>query len=253
LLTDRNAITKYEQKFVVRLFIFAMGSLATIVTLAQTKEDGFVYQPNATVEEKAGAQILLGKAEQGDAAAQLEISKGYAKGYVFKPNPAAAVKWARAAAEQGLAEAQINLGSYYYFGAGVAQDYSKSYYWTRKAADQGNAVAEQNIALMVANGLGTRRDIPAAIHWYEKAAEQGHPAAAYNVGQAYSKGIGIVKDEVKGYMWHLLALHFGYQLSRNALKLLDGQMTEAQRAEAHQRADDWIRTHPNVKPIKLDS
>jgi hypothetical protein len=81
--------------------------------------DNEEFQLSVTAAEKASAEDLKFKAQRGDAGAQFELSKAYMNGVVFKPNPAAAVKWARAAAVQGLAGAQMNLGTFYYVGAGV--------------------------------------------------------------------------------------------------------------------------------------
>jgi TPR repeat protein len=219
-------------------------------SFAQSQENEF--QANITEDERARAELLKRRAEQGNAEAQLEISKAFMKGYVFKPNPAEAVKWARAAADQGLAQAQVNLGSFYYVGGGVPQDYIKARSWFQKAADQGNPVAEQNLAVMFANGQGGKQNFTTSMFWFEKAAQQGHPAAAYNLAAAYCNGIGIKKDEVKGYMWHLLALHFGYRLSQNDLKTLDKQMAEPDRIEASRRADEWLRAHPGLKPVSAE-
>ena len=45
-------------------------------------------------------------------------------------------------AEQGDAAAQVNLGAMYNLGHGVPQDYKESVKWYRLAAEQGNAQAQ---------------------------------------------------------------------------------------------------------------
>ncbi|HCN07703.1 MAG TPA: hypothetical protein DIT01_07195, partial [Lentisphaeria bacterium] len=67
---------------------------------------------------------------------------------------AEAVKWCRKAAEQGDAAAQLNLGKMYATGLGVPEDDAEAFKWFRKAAEQGYADAQYHLGLMYANGEG---------------------------------------------------------------------------------------------------
>jgi TPR repeat protein len=69
-----------------------------------------------------GPDELRLKAEKGDADAQSKLGKMYATGEGVAKDPAAAVKWFRAAAEQGYASGQCGLGVMYATGEGVAKD-----------------------------------------------------------------------------------------------------------------------------------
>jgi TPR repeat protein len=235
-------------------------SIASVVSLmflaclglAQAENSGLVFQPNATASERAWANGLEGKAESGSAEAQYEFSKAYMGGRVLKQDVGKAVRWVQAAAKQGLPEAEVNLGLLYHSGTGVSFDYSKALYWMRKAANQGNVKAQYNMGVMFAYGQGVNQDFSEAVRWYIKAAEQGHQVAAYDVGMAYWLGVGVARDEVKGYMWqYLAASRFGYPPSRHVLKTLDAKLDKAKIVEGRKEADEWVRAHPNVKPVAL--
>ena len=71
--------------------------------------------------------------------------------------------------------------------------------------------------------------------------------AAYNVEVAYWQGIGVPIDEVKGYMWQLLARHFGFGHCKETLKYLDANLSLVKIAEARKKANEWIKSHPDVK------
>lgn len=67
-------------------------------------------------------------AEQGYAAAQLELGGIYSHGGLDVPeNAVEAVKWYRRGAEQGDDYAQFRLGEMYYYGRGVRQNYVEAY------------------------------------------------------------------------------------------------------------------------------
>jgi TPR repeat protein len=51
-------------------------------------------------------------------------------------------------AEQGDAAAQVNLGSMYGRGQGVQQDYREAAKWYKKAAEGGNAAGQHGLGVM---------------------------------------------------------------------------------------------------------
>jgi TPR repeat protein len=227
--------------------LIAGGSL-----FAQNKDGGSVFQPGATLTEKAAAENLRRSAEAGSAKAQSELSKAYMAGNVFKQNTAEAVKWVNAAANQGLAEAEVDLAILYLEGTGVSQDYSKGFFWMKKAADQGDAKAEYNVGALYGLGRGVTKDVPEGIRWYLKAAEAGHQAAAYNMGLAYEQGVGVPRDLVKAYMWHYLAANrLGYYPSKEILRELSTKLGPEKVEEGRRQATFWIKAHPNVTPVPM--
>ena len=78
-------------------------------------------------------------------------------------------------AEQGDAAAQIQLGFTYEHGKGVPQDYKEAVKWYLKAAEQGNAIGQFNLGVMYEHGKGVPQDYEEALNWYRKAAEQATP------------------------------------------------------------------------------
>jgi TPR repeat protein len=219
--------------------------------IAQIGGTSPTFQPNATPEEKIWAENLIRSAEQGNAEAQFNLSQNYMDGHVFTQSWPETIKWLRASAEQGFLDSQANLGALYYVGKGVPRDYSQAVLWSQKAADQGNVKAEYNLGLMYALGQGVKKSKEQAVHWYLKAARQGHQVAAYDVGVAYWYGMGIQQDQVKGYKWLLLALHFGWEKSKNALDSLGPTLPPEKIAEARKQAAEWIKAHPDVKAVSL--
>ena len=86
----------------------------------------------------------------------------------------------RARAEQGEAAAQVELGGIYHDGRGVAPDSKEALIWYTKAALQGDAAAQQNLGVMYAQGQGVARNYLYSYAWSDLAAEQGQAGAARN-------------------------------------------------------------------------
>jgi len=73
-------------------------------------------------------------------------------------------------AEEGDADAQVIVGEIYERGMGTAPDYAKAAEWYRKAAEQGNEKAQTNLGYLYEQGLGVQQNLVTAINWYRKAA-----------------------------------------------------------------------------------
>lgn len=84
----------------------------------------------------------------------------------------------RPLAEQGNAYAQSNLGRMYAKGEGVTQDYAEAVKWYRKAAEQGDEMAQSDLGVMYANGEGVIQDNVFAHMWFNIAASLGQEGAA---------------------------------------------------------------------------
>ena len=106
----------------------------------------------------------------------------------------------RKAADQGNAEAQMALSKMYYVGCGVRKNINESLKWIRKASDQGHADAQCRLGLAYANSMGNLdEDYDEAVKWFRKAADQGEIytkdllASIYNLGLAGDNGKEAVK------------------------------------------------------------
>jgi len=106
----------------------------------------------------------------------------------------------RKAADQGDAEAQMELSKMYYVGRGVFKNINESLKWIRKASDQGHADAQCRLGLAYANSMGNLdEDYDEAVKWFRKAADQGEIytkdllVSIYNLGLAGGNGKEAVK------------------------------------------------------------
>ena len=133
---------------------------------------------------------VLHLAEQGDAAAQLQLAGFYRSGRGIARDEAAAIRWSRAAAEKGLAEAQFELGKVY------------------------------------DTGTGGPRDPFEAVRWYRLAAQQGLGRAQYNLGSMHGNGEGVPVDYVKAYMWFSIAEATLSAAERDAARSAKGQAAQ---------------------------
>ena len=86
---------------------------------------------------------------------------------------AAAKEW-RPLAEQGSAAAQLNLGLLCYDGKGVPQDYAEAANWFRRAAEQDNEQAQHNLGAMYGTGQGVKRDYVQAYKWLNLCSAKGN-------------------------------------------------------------------------------
>jgi TPR repeat protein len=73
----------------------------------------------------------------GDARAQFNLGRLYAKGEGVSLDFAEAARWYGLAAEQGHGAAQFNLADLYKYGKGVPQGYVRAYMWWSVAATGG--------------------------------------------------------------------------------------------------------------------
>lgn len=100
--------------------------------------------------ETQALEVLMQKAEQGDAAAQFNLGALYKNGEGVKQDYQDALKWYRKAAEQDYADAQLILGAMYYVGQGVEQNKVMAFEWWSQAARQGNEAAQKSLDMLCA-------------------------------------------------------------------------------------------------------
>jgi TPR repeat protein len=160
---------------------------------------------------------LVKKAEQGDAAAQVNLGRAYEAGKEMPKDLGEAVKCYRKAADQGNAQGQFYLARLYQHGNGVERDYQMASHLYRKSAEQGHAGAQNNLGVAYQNGHGVPKDYKEAVVWYRKSAEQGDAWAQANLGYMCSKGFGVPKDEEEAATWYKKSADHGNALGQNNL------------------------------------
>ena len=184
----------------MRIILLAVTLCAASVLIgrADTQQgDDANRQPN----------LLLAKAEKGDAQSQFELGAALSLGkFGVAQDYEEAVRWLRKAAEQNFAPAQNHMGVCYHDGLGLTINYEEAVKWFRKAAEQGDADAQCNLGTRYLRGEGVATNLVEAVSWYHKAAEQNLAEAQYNLGVCYRDGQGVEKDETEASKWYLLAL-----------------------------------------------
>ena len=152
------------------------------------------------------------RAEQGDAFAQYQLGRVYARGDGVPQDFQEALRWYRRAAEQGNRFAQYQLGRVYARGDGVPQDFQEALRWYRRAVEQGDAGAQNAIGRMYARGDGVPQDFHEALRWYQRAAAEGR-SGYYAVVLADNYRIGsdgVPQDLQEAIRWYRRAVADGY-------------------------------------------
>ena len=185
-------------------------------------------KPKHTIEE-AGRYYGLGQydkavaiyralAEQGDAAAQLELASCYYSGRGVVQSNAEAVKWWKKSAEQGDYRAQFDLAHCYLNGHGVTQSRVEAVKWFRKSAEQGYAIAQFWLGGCYAQGWGVAQSWDEAVKWFRKSAEQGDSFAQSNLADCYWNGNGVAQNKDEAVRWWRLAAKQGNGYAKDKLK-----------------------------------
>ena len=118
-------------------------------------------------------------------------------------------------------------------------DYATALREWQPLAEQGDARAQFDLGLLYENGDGVPRDYAKARQWYEKSAAQGGVKAQFYLGMQSAFGEGGPMDLVQAHMWYSLAAGNGHAAAAVHRIELARQMTPAQIAEAHKRAQKW--------------
>ena len=143
-----------------------------------------------------------------------------------------AVKYLTEASAKGQPVAQYRLGSLYEHGLGVAADPIKAAHWYALAAAQGNRKAMHNLAVFYAS----RRQMAEAARWFAKAAALGLPDSQFNLAILYERGDGVPQSLAEAFKWYAIAAAGGDAESKARMTLLQGQLSEADKATASQAA-----------------
>jgi TPR repeat protein len=153
-----------------------------------------------------------------------------------------------AKANNGDAAAQVLVGESCAQGKGVARDLNQAAAWYRKAADKGDLAGEMHLAALYRDGgKGLPRDMEQAASWYRKAAEQGDVTAQATLGLLYSLGQGVPKSDVEAYFWIDLAASIkGPKQDQYAAnrQVIGTHITTDELEELQERVAKWLASHP---------
>jgi len=137
---------------------------------------------------------LLPLAEQGDAAAMVELARVIEWGRSLDKVWERSTPWWIRAAEAGHPLAQRRLGSFHEQGRGVPKDEVRATHWYGLSARQGDGFAQVEYARRLGLGQGIARDDAQARHWLQSAARQRIPSALGYMAKGYATGGLFPKD-----------------------------------------------------------
>lgn len=161
------------------------------------------------------------------------------------PEDAVRARQVRAKARAGDADAQYEIGRLYAKGQGVWHNYPEAAKWYLLAAQQGHAEAQLSIGILYEEGTGVARDLSKAAYWYRKAAEQGDARAQVRIGYMYGTGQGVAVDHVQAYLWYSLAAKQGDELARVNQQAAADRLTSAELARGRALVRDWKPSRPD--------
>ncbi|MGE0658679.1 MAG: peptidoglycan-binding protein [Reyranellaceae bacterium] len=190
----------------------------------------------------AALPALLGRAEAGEVAAQLELGRRYVQGVGVGRNEVEAAKWLTRAAAQGNGQAQFNVGVMYERGIGVTADIGKAIDYYRRSAAQNVPMAWHNLALLHAGGApGLKADPAQARQFMIRAAELGQIESQYSLSLMYLQGVGGAADRVTAMSWLAVAARPNQPKLIEAAKQLSAQLSDGDRQRAQKLAEGHVR------------
>jgi TPR repeat protein len=260
LAAQENVPESYLHKLATidRLQTLSSTDLADLTSRAQSGSAdalyqlAFVYGAGRVVPRDMAAsdRWMRKSAEQGYVPAETAMGEHYFGKHTAGPVPngADAERWLRLAATQGGAEAQLWLGLGYDRGYFGDIDYQESLKWLRKSANQGLPDAQYALARMYEDGHGVPKSDEGAAYWYRRAADHfsdvsGVFQAEVELAYMYRDG-RLKRDDVEAYMWFAIVGAEVNPPTDDDVKEVSKSMSEAQIAEAQQKADVWITLHP---------
>ncbi len=197
---------------------------------ARAKADGWKrYAEGRTLlyqtpgDDKKAKSLLKDAAFAGIAPAEALLGWIALTGYRESKDPAAALKWYRAAAKHGRASEQKALGVLLANGDGVPRDAVEGYKWIAQAATWKDPEAQLYQGSMKIVGAGTGADPAGGVEIFRSLAEKGDPLAAMRLAACYEGGCGVAADSSAAKRWResgvragLDDAHYRYIAVRNA-------------------------------------
>lgn len=193
-----------------------------------------------------GPYSLRHAAANGEASAQFEVARRFAKGQGVKKDDVQAARWYMYAAAQGFPPAQYRLATLYERGLGVRRSYGQAAIWYRRAAQLGNVKAMHNLAVLSTSREKARPDYATAIKWFKEAALRDLADSQFNLAILYQSGVGVPKNNVEAYKWFSLAARRGDKDAAARRDVLAGKMAKNELLQAHNILRRW-------QPLTLDA
>ena len=163
-------------------------------------------------------EMLMEKAQSGDAQAQYEIGYRYINGSYYLKDIPAGLRWLELAAKQYHVKAQSFLANYYFNHQQSYPDKQQEIIsWCEYAALRKDADAEALWGEILCSGFATSTPSSEGISYLQKHAKQGHLRSQYILAQQYLSGELINKDFSQAKYWVDLAAKSGYAPAQQLL------------------------------------
>lgn len=165
---------------------------------------GMLYYGGVNVpkDEKRAFELFMQAAQQGNAAACMNVADCYENGEGVEQSSDEAFKWYQKAADLGNPDAQSSVGLFYEFGMGVEKSLEKAAMMYKLAVDGGSTSALYHLG-RYHRAMG---DTENAFHYFLRAAQSGIGDAAYEVGRYYENGWGTEKNDAEAVSWYTKAI-----------------------------------------------
>lgn len=161
-------------------------------------------QGNTDAKNELYVLQLIGRAEDGDPKAQMELGDIYCESHttIYHSDYNEAFKWYKMAADQGYVPAFSRVGHLYFSNRiGEKQNKEEGIKWIKKGADSNNADAQCLLGQCYENGNGVEKNAAEAIKYYKTSAAQGYAKAQYKVGMCYLFGQCVSRNTQQAVTW----------------------------------------------------
>lgn len=157
-----------------------------------------ILNADSSIEDmcKKNIDIIITKAEHGDAAKQYLMGIIYENGLCVKRDSTKAFQYFSMSDLNGYPLAKFDLAEMYYYGEGTKINYKKSYelYNNILIDKHRDATIKAKLGYMYLKGEGVDKNLSMAKKLYEESAEWGQLDASFNLGLMYMSGLGTDKN-----------------------------------------------------------
>lgn len=195
-LYDEGVLRKREARDArgVHRLLISKGETSAVRDASRVELKRLNGPPGGKFWEGRGESELLPLAEQGDAAAMVELARVIEWGRSLDQVWERSTPWWIRAAEAGHPLAQRQVAAFHEQGRGVPKDEAKATHWYGLSARQGDGHAQVDYAKRLGTGQGIARDDAQSRQWLERAAQQRIPSALRYMAKGYASGGLFPKD-----------------------------------------------------------
>ena len=154
------------KKLLVSAVLFSLFGLAHADYIPSQQQSA---SSQAATYSTMGFNQLLGEAQAGQPGAAFYVATRYQYGREVPKDLSQAFAWYKKAADQGIAAAQLNVGRMLADGLGTSKNESQARTYLEKAASHGDNRASFNLALMDEH----KKNYMGAYQWYELSTRDG--------------------------------------------------------------------------------